>query len=71
MKLKCNDVSRIKKKNIGRGGGIGRGGKAAVNVCGVRKSKRSSPNDSCKSSVDERKSLREEKVCRAMRLRRI
>lgn len=26
-------------------------------MCGVRESKRSSPNDSCKSSVDERKSL--------------
>lgn len=31
--------------------------KAAVTVCGVRKSKRSSRNDSWKSSADERKSL--------------
>lgn len=33
------------------------GRKAAVNVCGIRKSERRRPNDSCKSSADERKSL--------------
>lgn len=35
----------------------GKRGVATVNVCGVRKSRKSSPNDSCESSADERKSL--------------
>lgn len=38
-------------------GARGVGGGHGVNVCGMRKSKKSSPNDSCKSSADERKSL--------------
>lgn len=65
MKLEHNDVPRIKKRHRGEEvgvkrrvkGGVGGVGKAAVNVCGVRKSKKRSPNDSCKSSLDERKSL--------------
>lgn len=50
-----NDVPKIKKYSGCKGGGE-RGRKAAVSVCGARESK--SPDDSCKSSSDERKSLR-------------
>lgn len=42
------------KKTWGEEGGEGEGD-AVVDVCGVRK--RSRPNDSCKSSAAERKSL--------------
>lgn len=70
VKLEHNDVPGIKRRHRVRkweekGSGWG---EAAVNVCGVRKSKKSRPNDSCKSSAHERKSLLcGKKMCRAMR----
>lgn len=56
----CQRLKKTRGEEVGVNEG---GGNAAVDVCGLRKSKKSSPNDSCKSSADERKSLLGEKKC--------